>query len=177
MAKIKVTGGSIYEIDEEKAKKLILWKYGDEKAGIVPMPKDKMVVINDSAYLEMKDIRMIELSSNDAKAYSNDKRWAEHAETEKKVKQRYKEIAGWDSVRKSERMLKTFVLLLFRSRGNKGDITEPLYSKLMESMFEWFEKNKEEIHCPKEVYRDLIPIGKIMKGAGGFKSFGELAGA
>lgn len=71
-------------------------------------------------------------------------------------------IKNWDPIKKAERMLKTYCYLCYRGKGNDGmarDVmmNDPIYSILMKPLVEYFEKNKNEIHAPREIYQDLMP--------------------
>lgn len=172
MAKIKVRGGEEYSLPYEEAKKLMVMRWGDPQENIEPKDKKMMIKVEDDRF-ELGLIHMISLK-NEHSLQMYDR--SHLKEVSEEVKQREERMKHWDSVTKAHRIIKTFCYVLYKTKLNEGEIVDPLYSELMDVIFDYFEKNPGEIHCPKEVYMDLIPRkGAKVVGIPGFNSFAQCA--
>ena len=168
MPKLILTGGRSALIGEQKADQLMAWKWG---IGGQKMPADKIVDLRSSnlGVFEVREIRRID---DDEKVFLGKDRTEEIVKANKMKS----ELIAQPAFEKTERMIRTNCFLLYVARGNRKDgrvenrrealFVEPIYSRLFEIMFDWFEKNPREYSCPAEIWQSLIPINRLSVARG-----------
>lgn len=168
MPVINLVGGISVEVDKKTADIVAEMKWG--KKGFKPTADPHDILELPNGKFEVGQVKNI-IEAN-SKEFSNDiyneKAKQQRAITEKTERDEkiYKSQTPFE---KTERILRTDAFLLWVARGNRKNgqvenrhealFQEPIYSKLFQLIFEWFEKNNEA-YCPAEVWGKIIPNNK-----------------
>jgi hypothetical protein len=153
-------GGQRITVSKEHAKEIAKLKYGAN--GSKPEGKPTDGVTFNIGTFQLKDIRCI-VNENKHDQIKNEK----YIETTNACKEYRDKIKNLSPLEKAERLIRTYCYICYRSRGNSGKVSvllkDPLYSKLVKPLLEFYEKNPSEINAPKELYQDIFP--KVEKQA------------
>lgn len=156
MPKIILSNRQTALVTKEVSEKLQLLKYGEK--GIPAKPPNTPIRIKNFGTVELRDMKMF--IKDEESPMSNFNVIDKQQQANERNRQREQEMKTWNSSQKAERVLRTFALIRYKTRFNPGEIRDPLYSKLFHVIYNYFEENQKETHCPVNIYQDLIPTNQ-----------------
>ena len=167
---LKLIGSEPIQITETQANNIAQMRWGRNGQRPTAEPTDSVELPNVGVF-QVKDVRAI---LSDQK--ENVPQYVErnHNQLMRCLKRR-EEVSKWSPLKKAERMLKTYCYLVYRAKGNKGKakdvmFKDPIYSKLMKPLVEFFEKNPKAHYAPREIYEEYIETKTLhIKNVDGWK--------
>lgn len=152
MQRINLKGGLFADVPNDFADQVAEMKWGKNGGNQTASPSTP-VFFDGVGKFPLSDVRNIVNVA--VESYENT-----HVEIMEKCTARRNQVKKWDPLKKAERILKTYAYIAFRSRGNKifqaDMLQDPIYSKLISPILEFFENNPKSYYCPGDVYEHLI---------------------
>ncbi len=157
MAKIKITGRDWVTINEELAQKI-------KEMKLEKCDPEHLVDLRDNGFVALGQIKQILLEGETQ---------GEKELSEQRFRERQTAMLEWSDYvnrcrqegveQKAMRMVRSWCALLWTARGNKPimNMPEELKDELMLRLLDYFEKNPNEWHAEQNIYKDLIPFGKV----------------